>query len=61
MRPSARPESTALILLRCVQIGLSMADLDTLTLGMVYELFAEKANDSYEWEDEATLEDIENF
>jgi hypothetical protein len=44
-----------------VQIGLSMADLDTLTLGMVYDLFAEKANDSYEWEDEATLEDIENF
>lgn len=61
MRPSARPESTALILLRCVQIGLSMADLDTLTLGMVYELFAEKANDSYEWGEEATLEDIENF
>lgn len=47
--------------MRCVQIGLSMADLDTLTLGMVYELFAEKANDSYEWGEEATLEDIENF
>lgn len=38
-----------------------MADLDELTLGMVYEMFAERSNDSYEWEDEATLEDIENF
>jgi hypothetical protein len=38
-----------------------MADLDEITLGMVYELFAEKSNDSIEWDDLATLEDIENF
>lgn len=38
-----------------------MLDLDHLTLGMIYDIFIEKANDSYEWEDEATLEDIENF
>ena len=47
--------------MRCVQLGLSMADLDEITLGMVYELFTEKSNDSYEWDDLATLEDIENF
>ena len=61
MRPSARPESTALILLRCLQIGLSMSDLDHLTLGMVYDILIEKANDAYEWDEIATAEDIANF
>ena len=61
MRPSSREESTALILLRCTQIGLSMADLEELTLGMVYEILAEKHNDSYEYEELATQEDIDNF
>ena len=61
MRPSARQESTALILLRCIELGLSMADLDTLTLGMVYEIFSEKANDKYEYDELATAEDIDNF
>lgn len=61
MRPTARPESSALILLRCVQLGLSMDDLDHLTLGQVYEIFIEKGNDSYEWDELATAEDIANF
>ena len=61
MRPSARPESTALILLRCTQLGLSMADLDEITMGMVYEILIEKANDEYEWDELATAEDIANF
>lgn len=38
-----------------------MLDLDTLTLGMVYEIFIEKQNDSIEWDDLATAEDIANF
>ena len=61
MRPSARPESTALLLLRCTQIGLSMSDLDELTLGMVYDIFTERANDEYEWGELPTAEDIANF
>jgi len=61
MRPSTRPESTALILLRCIQLGLSMSDLDHLTLGQVYEIFIEKSNDGYEWDELATAEDIANF
>jgi len=35
-----------------------MEDLDELTLGMIYDIFTERANDSYEWPEEATLEDI---
>lgn len=61
MRPSARPESTALILLRCIELGLSMDDLDHLTLGMVYEIFVERGNDKYEWDEIATADDIANF
>lgn len=61
MRPSAREESSALIFLRCLEIGLSMEDLDHLTLGMVYDILIEKSNDSYEWDDLATAEDIASF
>lgn len=38
-----------------------MDDLDHLTLGQVYEIFIEKGNDSYEWDELATAEDIANF
>ena len=61
MRPSARPESTALVLLRCIQLGMSVLDLDCLTLGMVYDIIVERDNDNYEWDEEATLDDIMAF
>jgi hypothetical protein len=38
--------TTALFLLRCVEIGISIADLDLLTIGMVLEIWTEKGNDS---------------
>jgi hypothetical protein len=34
--------TTPLFLLRCVQIGLSISDLDFLTIGLVNDLFTEK-------------------
>lgn len=37
--------TTALFLLRRTQIGLSMSDLDLLTIGMVNEMFIESGND----------------
>lgn len=40
---------------------MSMADLDELTLGMVYEILIEKSNDEYEYDELATQEDIDNF
>ncbi len=53
--------TTALFLLRCVKIGLSMADLDTLTVGMILDMFIELGNDDYDWEQIATQEDIDRF
>ena len=37
--------TTALFTLWCVQIGLSIRDLDLLTIGMVNEMFIESRND----------------
>ena len=38
--------TTPLFLLRCLQIGLSLSDLDLLTIGMVNEMYIESGNDT---------------
>ena len=37
--------TTALFLLRCTEIGISIADLDLLTIGLVMDMWTEKGND----------------
>lgn len=37
--------TTPLFLLRCVQLGLSIRDLELLTIGMVNDMYAESRND----------------
>ena len=53
--------STALFLLRCLEIGLSLNDLDLLTIGMVNDMFIEKANDNYKYKEIASQEDFDDF
>ena len=53
--------TTPLFLLRCVQLGLSIRDLDMLTLGMVNDMFAESRNDDYKYATLATQEDFDKF
>lgn len=53
--------TTALFLLRCTEVGLSMSDLDDLSVGMVNDMFVEKSNDNYEWKELATQEDFDKF
>ncbi len=53
--------TTPLFLLRCVQIGLSLSDLDLLTIGMVNEMFIEKDNDDISYEYKATQNDFDSF
>lgn len=38
-----------------------MEDLEDLDLGMVYDMFTEKANDSCEWRQLATQDDFDRF
>jgi len=53
--------TTPLFLLRCVQIGLSLTDLDLLTIGMVNEMFIEKDNDEATYNYKATQDDFNRF
>ena len=54
--------TTPLFLLRCVQIGLSLSELDLLTIGMVNDMFCESQNDEYDgWVQKATQTDFEMF
>ena len=36
--------TTALFLLRCTEIGIAIADLDLLTIGLVMDMWTEKGN-----------------
>ena len=56
-----REMTTPLFLLRCLQIGLSLRDLDLLTVGMVNDIFIENQNDDYEYVPLATQEDFDKF
>lgn len=40
--------TTPLFLLRCIQLGISIRDLDLLTIGMVNDMFTESRNDDYD-------------
>lgn len=53
--------TTPLFLLRCVQLGLSIRDLDLLTIGMVNDMYAESRNDEYKYTPLATQEDFNQF
>ena len=53
--------TTPLFLLRCLQIGLSLRDLDLLTVGMVNDLFLERLNDDYNYATLGTQEDMDRF
>lgn len=60
-----RPLTTGLFLLRCLQIGLSIEDLEHLTVGMVYDIMIERVNDEakdeYDTVRMATQADFDNF
>lgn len=41
--------TTPLFLLRCVQLGVSIRDLDLLTIGTINDMFCESRNDDHEY------------
>ena len=61
LRPTEREMTTPLFLLRCLQIGLSLDELDLLTIGMVTEIAIERANDEYDYPILATQELYDAF
>ena len=53
--------STALYILRAVQVGLSFADLEELDFGDVLDIMTESANDGAEYHRVATQADFDRF
>ena len=53
--------NTALYLLRATQLHLSMDDLEQLSIGIVFDMSTESANDDYDWPIMATQEDMNAF
>lgn len=48
-------------MLRCAELGLGKDDLDDISMGMVYDMLIERANDHEKYPYKATQEDITNF
>jgi len=53
--------TTPLFLLRCVQLGLSLSELDLLTIGLVNDMFTERENDEYKYSYKANQSDFDSF
>lgn len=53
--------TTPLFLLRAVELGLSVSDLDLLSIGLVNDMFIEKNNDDYKYKEVATQDDFDKF
>ena len=53
--------TTPLFLLRCKQLGLSMTELDLLTIGLINDMFTERENDDVEYDYKAQQSDFDSF
>ena len=56
-----REMTTALFLLRAAQLGVAIADLDLLTIGMLQDMYIEAINDGASYARVATQEDFDRF
>lgn len=61
MRATVREETGATFMLRCAELGLSREDLAEMTMGMVYDMLIERANDHEQYSIRATQEDFDRF
>ena len=48
-------------MLRCAQLGLSDEALEGMSMGMIYDMLAEQANDEVSYPYQATQDDIHRF
>ena len=53
--------TTPLFLLRCKQLGLSMTELDLLTIGLINDMFTERDNDDFKYNYKASQDDFDKF
>jgi len=53
--------TTPLFLLRCVQIGIAVGELELLTIGTVNDMYAEMSNDDWNYPEIATQKMMDRF
>ncbi len=53
--------TTPLFLLRCLEIGLSIGDLDFVTIGLVLDIWTEKSNDDVKYQRLAGQAEFDKF
>ncbi len=53
--------TTPLFLLRSTEIGISIRDMDLLSVGLVIDMWTEKANDGVKYKRVATQEGFDEF
>ena len=53
--------TTPLFLLRCIQLGISINDLELLTIGLVNDMHTESRNDEYKYQILANQDDFDKF
>ena len=58
---SEREMTTPLFLLRCCEVGISIRDLDLLTIGVVLDMWTEKSNDGVKYRRIADQIDFDRF
>lgn len=61
LRPTERELTTPLFLLRCMEVGISIPDLDLLTIGLVLDIWTEKGNDKETYVQLAGQDDFDRF
>ena len=58
---SEREMTTPLFLLRCCEVGISVRDLDLVTIGLVLDIWTEKFNDGVKYRRLADQADFDKF
>ncbi len=48
-------------MLRCIQCGISISDLDLLSIGLINDMFVELKNDDFDYPKLATQEDMDRL
>lgn len=61
LRATEREMTTPLFLLRCTQLGLSMAELELLSIGLIKDMYSESRNDDYPYAEIANQREYDLF
>ena len=59
--PRDREPNGAIFMLRCAELHLSVEDLDDMTVGMVFDMMTEKANDHEKYDIKAPKGSMKAF